>query len=321
MNFLFNGEVVDYDYYKSNNDYDLLTTNIRTTTKENHYDKSNDACGLSITNTHCSANDHHYDQSNNHSLTKVSKNSNRFHYNKSNNDNIKVSENFCKFHYDKSNNASVETILFLHGWGGNKNSFIQTINLLKQKFNIFAIALPTILKTNMAWNNELYCELVYSILRAHNIDKVIVICHSFGFRIACLLKEKINITKIVVTGGAGLKKTNIFKKIEQNNNKILLANKKFKYLYNSLASTDYKNLPNTNKQTFKKVVNTNYKNLIKFNCPMLLFWGKKDCETKLWIAKKLKQQNNAKLIVTESDHFAYLKQSALFNNAVLKFLK
>ncbi len=225
------------------------------------------------------------------------------------------------YDYYKSNNDKAQTILFLHGWGGNKNSFIQTITLLKQKFNILSITLPTILKTNMVWNNELFCELVYSILRAHYINEVIIICHSFGFRIASLLKEKINITKIVVTGGAGLKRTNIFKRIEQNNNKILLSNKNFKYSFEKIASTDYKNLPYTNKQTFKRVVNTNYKNLIKFNCPMLLFWGNRDYETKLWIAKKLKKHNNAKLIVTESDHFAYLKQSALFNNAVVEFLK
>ncbi len=221
--------------------------------------------------------------------------------------------------YKKADTA--QTILFLHGWGGNKSSFVHTIKLLKQKYNIMAITLPTILKTNMVWNNDLYCELVLSILKMHSIDEVIVVCHSFGFRIACLLKEKINITKIVVTGGAGPKKTNILKRIEQDNNKILLSNKKFKFLFEKIASSDYKNLPNTNKQTFKNVVNTNYKNLIKFNCPMLLFWGNKDYETKLWIAKKIKKLNNAKLLVTESDHFAYLKQSALFNNAVLEFLK
>ncbi len=216
---------------------------------------------------------------------------------------------------------TTQTILFLHGWGGNKFSFTQTINLLKQKFNIITITMPTIFKTNMVWDNDIYCELVFSILKAHNINEVVVVCHSFGFRIACLLKQKIKITKIVVTGGAGPKKNNIFKRIQQYNNKILLSNKKFKYLFNNIASADYKNLPYVNKQTFKNVVNTNYKNIMRFNCPMLLFWGKRDFETKLWIAKRLKKQNNARLIVTDSDHFAYLKQSALFNNAVVEFLK
>ena len=137
---------------------------------------------------------------------------------------------------------------------------------------------------------------------------------------ACFLRGKIHIEKIVVTGGAGLIKNNIFKRIEKNNNFIWL--KKDKTLFSKLASSDYKVLSPTNKITFKNIVNINTYALCKFNCPMLLFWGKHDQETPIWMAKKIAKVNkqNSKLILSDSDHFAYLFDGDYFNNEVIKFL-
>lgn len=214
-----------------------------------------------------------------------------------------------------------ETIVFLHGWGGNKSSFKSTINLLKHKFNILAVTMPTIADMAVAWNLVDYANLVLALCKLHGINSIYIVCHSFGFRVANLLKPQIEIKKIVVTGGAGLKKFSILKKLETNNNKILLMQARFKYLFNSIASDDYKALSPTNKKTFSAVVGVAFNKFCAFSCPMLLFWGKRDKETKIWIANKLKRENDAKLIVTNCDHFAYLKENARFNNEVLNFLK
>ena len=223
--------------------------------------------------------------------------------------------------YDFFNNEKSETVLFLHGWGGNKFSFSQTINLLKNQFNILSLTMPTISPTTCVWNMFDYVQLIENILSLYNINNPIVICHSFGCRVAMLLNKKIKISKIVITGGAGIKKENIFLKIIKNNNKILLKNEKFKYFFKLIASNDYLNLSSTNKETFKNVVNLNLKFASKFNCPILLFWGTKDKATPQWIAKYLKKQNNSTLLTIKSDHFAYLKENLKFNHEVLKFLK
>lgn len=215
---------------------------------------------------------------------------------------------------------SPHTILFLHGWGGDKNSFTSTINLLKSQFNILSLTMPSIHPTFESWNLQDYCNLVETVLKIHNIKSTTIICHSFGFRVACILKNFIDIKSIIVTGGAGPKKHNNFKRIQTQNNIILLQNKRFKNLFLNLASKDYISLSTTNKTTFKNIVNCNTKNFLKFNCPMLLFWGKYDKDTKFWIAKKIRKQNNATLIKTKSDHFAYLKLNSLFNYHVANFL-
>lgn len=223
--------------------------------------------------------------------------------------------------YDFINNKKNKTILFLHGWGGNKYSFSKTINLTKKNFNVLSVTLPTINTTTSIWDLFDYVELVNQILKSHSIDSVIIVCHSFGLRIAMLLNKKIKIEKIIITGGAGLKKSNIFIKTALNNNKIALKSEKFKFLFEKIASEDYQNLSLINKQTFKNVVNLNLSFATKFNCDVLLFWGRNDKSTKLWVAKKLKKTNQAELILTNSDHFAYLKENSLFNHAVLNFIK
>lgn len=211
-----------------------------------------------------------------------------------------------------------KSVLFLHGWGADKNAFASTINLLKNKFNILTLTMPTIKETSFVWSLQDYANLVLNLLKLHNIKQVYIICHSFGFRVASLIGKSFKIEKIVVTGGAGLKLNNIFKELEQNNKKIFLN--KWKFLYSSIASEDYKNLSKINKQTFKNIVNLNTKNLICFTCPMLLFWGNKDKETPPAFAKIINRHNNCKLIITKGAHFSYLKNNALFNNEVIEFL-
>lgn len=223
--------------------------------------------------------------------------------------------------YDFFDNKHNKTIIFLHGWGGNKFSFAKTINILKSEFNILTVTMPTILPTVLAWTLFDYSTLVEQICKLYNIKTCYVVCHSFGLRVATILKEKIHIEKIVITGGAGVKIFNFVKKIEQNNAKILLKNENFKFLYKNIASSDYINLSPINKTTFKNIVNLTTNNLIKFNCPMFLFWGKKDSETKPNLAKFLKRKNkNCKLKFVDSNHFAYLNCDAEFNNCCVRFL-
>lgn len=223
--------------------------------------------------------------------------------------------------YDFINNGHEKTILFLHGWGGNKDSFISTINLLKHKYNILTLTLPTTSPTITEWNMFDYVNVVHQILTTHNIFRFSIICHSFGFRITSLMNGRFNVDKIIITGGAGLKKSNFYRKIIKNNQILLLKSAKFRFLYEKIASRDYIQLSPINQKSFKNIVNLNTKNFIKFSCPIMLYWGKNDTATPLWIAKTIKRSNNATLILTNGDHFAYLNDSEYFNNQVMEFLK
>ena len=94
--------------------------------------------------------------------------------------------------------------------------------MLKNQFNILTITMPTLTPTTSTWNMFDYVQLAENILSLHHIENPIIICHSFGCRVAMLLNKKIKIKKLIITGGAGIKKENVFLKIIKNNNKILL---------------------------------------------------------------------------------------------------
>lgn len=221
--------------------------------------------------------------------------------------------------YEFIDSNSKSTIIFLHGWGGNKNSFLSTINLLKHKFNILTLTMPTVEDTIISYQLNDYKNIILYLINLHNLKNINIVCHSFGFRVATLLKEEIEIKKLVVTGGAGAKKISVLKRINLQNNIILLKQKNFNFLYDKIASSDYKNLSYNNKITFKNVVNLNTINMLKFNCSILIFWGKKDKETMPWIAKKILKLNTAKLYLLNSGHFAYLDYNSKFNHLVVNF--
>lgn len=223
--------------------------------------------------------------------------------------------------YDFINNKSNDTILFLHGWGGDKFSFKNSMNLLKLKYNILTISIPTIIPTTSVWDIYDYTELVYQIILLHSITNLIVICHSFGFRIATILNTKLKFKKLIITGGAGPKKIKKLSQIQKINAILLLKLKKYKFLYKTTASKDYISLSKINKKTFKNIVNFNSINFMKFDCPILAFWGKSDLETPLWILNHIKRNNNVKSVTVDSGHFAYITHSEQFNHEIIRFLK
>lgn len=223
--------------------------------------------------------------------------------------------------YKKSN----DTIVFLHGWGGNKNSF-NFLHCYLQNYNVLAISFPPYftktdyIDSSVSLCMQDYLEILTTILKLHNIASAHIVCHSFGFRICLMLfATSFEIKSVVVTGGAGI---NLYKNIFNNlklYNKIIW-NKKLNIVDKNL---DINMLKNTDKKTFKNIVNqdlTLYSKLIKKS--MLIFWGKYDTATPIKIANILNKHNkNSKKVIVKSDHFAYLNFHNLFTKEVLNFLK
>lgn len=232
--------------------------------------------------------------------------------------------------YEYIFNNLPKTLLLLHGWGGNKDSFAKVKKIFKSRFNILSISLPpphlyssTPTDSILALNMYDYKNIVFNILKILNLSSVIIVCHSFGLRVSLMLSTtSINIEKIVITGGAGIRlKPNFFKKLNTQFKTILL--KKHSEYFNKFASSEYVNLSYIDKQTFKNIVNKDLSQHIKnLTCPAFLFWGKKDKATPIKmfkIFKKLKPNIEYKLI-KNGTHFCYLDNSNLFIDCCDKFL-
>lgn len=223
-----------------------------------------------------------------------------------------------------------KTLLLLHGWGGNKDSFSAVKRFFKSSYNILSLSLPPLnlyqAKTDSTIPLDMYDykNIVSNILRLLNLDNVIIICHSFGFRVSLMLATtNIHIEKIIVTGGAGIKlKPNFLKKLNGQSHTILL--KSHPEYFNRFASNEYTQLSNIDRQTFKNIVNFDLTNHIKIlTCPAFAFWGKNDDATPIKMFKILKtlKPDIKYKIIPDGNHFCYLEHSSLFIDYCQQFLK
>ena len=79
-----------------------------------------------------------------------------------------------------------KTLIFLHGWGITSEIFKPIYYFLKDDFKIYDLDLPGFgnspIEKPMALKD--YAEKVYKFLKNNNIEKPIIIGHSFGGAVA-----------------------------------------------------------------------------------------------------------------------------------------
>lgn len=241
-------------------------------------------------------------------------------------------------YYEKHGNEK-NTILILPGWGNTRKTFDYIINHLKENHTIYIIDWFGFGKSSFP-DYDLtiydYTNIIREFISEEKIDNPIIIAHSFGGRIATLLKGyyKDDIKKLILIDIAGIKpKRNIFKIIKTCTYKvlkklsILIPKKKrniyLKRLFRHFASTDYKELDNNMYQTFKNIINENLKYTYKnIDIETLLIWGENDKSTPLkdgiYMKKQIKKSNL--IIYPDSGHFSYLDYPKLTNTIIDEFI-
>lgn len=228
--------------------------------------------------------------------------------------------------------GSGRAVLFLHGWEGSVLSFKCVEDELIDDFLCINIDFPPFgksqeIKADYTLND--YFEIVKRILLKHDIKKVSVVAHSFGCRVATLLATKTNLVeKMIYTGGAGIKPKMTFKKAFKKAKysfykKLVKFGIKNKSVLDKFFSDDYKKLSSKMKNTFKNIVNTDLTNMLQFiNAPVVLFWGSKDTETPLYMAKIMNKKiaDSCLIVYKDCGHFCYLEKLFEFKQVVKKFL-
>ena len=233
------------------------------------------------------------------------------------------------YQYIKNNK---ETILFLHGWGADKNSFNFFSNNLKNQFDILTIDFighGQSEQLKYVYTVYDYAVDIFRLIKKLDIKNITIICHSFGARVAILLATifNIKINKLIVIGGAGVRpRFNIFCKISIYNYKLkkwLNTKLKTNFCLDKYGSQEYKSLDKIGKQTFSNIVNFDEKKYIRLiKCLTLLIWGKMDKSTPLYMGKIYhKLIKNSKLITIEKgDHFCFLQYKDKVQYNINRFL-
>lgn len=231
-------------------------------------------------------------------------------------------------------------IIILPGWGDTKSTFNHLINILKEYYTVYIIDYPGFGNSPFP-NRDLdifdYANLIRSFIEEANINRPIIISHSFGGRISIILAGLYNIPiqKMILIDSAGIKqKKKIKLKFKQLIYKLLkkasiVLPKKIKQFYldkliNIFGSTDYKNLNPNIRNTFIKVINEDLtKYLSNINTSTLLIWGENDKDTPLDDGKlmNLNIEDSGLVIIPNASHFPYLEYPYYISKIILEFLK
>jgi len=220
------------------------------------------------------------------------------------------------------------TILFLHGWGGNADSFAPISQYFAhacdesgEPYQVLAPTLPC--PPSEVYTLEDYADDVDKFLQEHQVARCVVVAHSFGARLVAVLNARHPklFTKIVITGGAGLKpcwRLSVWLKIRWYK-----LCRRWGWQVKG-GSTDYRKLDANGKRTFQNIVNRDLTDEIKqITAPTLLVWGARDRATPLDQFRRWAQllPQSRKVLYRRAGHFAYLDCTARFIGDVMHFLR
>ena len=240
------------------------------------------------------------------------------------------------FKYYKYGNGK-KVLIILPGWGNTRKTFDFYINNLKDKFTIYIFDYPGF--GNSKFPNKVltlddYVIYIKNFIKDNNINNPYIMCHSFGCRISILLisKYRIVIDRLIIIGGAGIRRKSIIRTLRIFKYKLLKKfccfipkKKKEKYLNNLInkyASDDYKELNDLQKKTFSNIINFDLKKyIIYIYCPTILIWGEKDTSTLLKDGKYMNKRikDSALITLKKGTHFVYLEYPFYILNIIKNF--
>jgi len=220
---------------------------------------------------------------------------------------LTVNNKFFEISYEIVNPTATKDIVFLHGWGSNKDIMKNVFSKYLPNFRHIYIDLPGFGKSKNEYvltTND-YVKITEEFLKLLNSSKDIIVGHSYGGKVATLLNPK----NLVLLSSAGiLEKKSLDVKIKIFFAKVLnflgLRNitKKFR-------SKDVNTMSENMYTTFKNVVNEDFSShFSNFSNNTLIFWGEKDTATSLESGKNIANLiKKSTFISYDGDHYFFVK--------------
>lgn len=216
-------------------------------------------------------------------------------------------------------------MVFLHGWGANKDTFMFVARKLCAKYRVLLVDFAGFGESDFPpedYGVKQYANDIVCLLDILNIRRASFIAHSFGGRVAieiCAHYPKIA-DKLVLVDSAGVKPRRGFRYYFKVAIHKLLRKLGLKGLK---GSSDYSVLPNEMKPIFKRVVNYFQNDILKdIKCPTAVFWGVKDKETPMYMYKTLLRKIERSYgFLLDGGHFAYAEDAFKFFAILSTFLE
>jgi len=216
---------------------------------------------------------------------------------------IEVDGKRFDINYEILNHKNQKNIIFLHGWGSNK----EIMKCFSENFKDFRhiyIDMPGFGKSsnNYVLNTFDYAKIIDEFLKNINVSKNIIVGHSFGGKVATLLNPDL----LVLLASAGIVMPKpLSVKIKIKTYKLLknLGLSKFRKFF---ISSDAKGMSENMYETFKNVVDEDFSDIFaKYTAKVLIFGGKEDTAVPPKAIKKQGELLKSKIIMLSGNHYFF----------------
>ena len=211
----------------------------------------------------------------------------------------------------------------MHGWGADLRAFSFLADYLVNNKCVFIDfyghgASPDI---DRPMRLKDFSDGVIEVLFKEKIENAVFVGHSFGGRVAMDIASHngIYVNRLVLIDSAGI--------LPRRGPKYFFRVGLHKFLkrfgIGLKGSADYARLSDAGKATFINIVNYDQRPFLhKIKCPTAIFWGDRDKDTPMYMAKILNKNisDSALFTLTNAGHFSYLDNKG-FLPVFLKFVE
>ncbi len=211
--------------------------------------------------------------------------------------------------YEIVNPSKEKVLVFLHGWGSNKEIMKQAFGDEFKNYKHIYIDMPGFGKSSndIVLTTNDYAKIINEFLQLFTISSSLltIFGHSFGGKVATLLNPK----HLVLLSTAGILEPKPLKvKLKIKLAKIL-GILGLRGLTKAFRSDDVNQMAQNMYETFKNVVDEDFSESFKIHKgDTLIFWGQKDTATTLGSGKKINELiEGSEFYDFDGDHYFFLK--------------
>ena len=214
-----------------------------------------------------------------------------------------------------NNIESAPIMLFLHGWGSNKEVMKLAFGAYFAPYEHIYVDMPGFGNSpnTKPLHTRDYAQIVQKFLfeiSGFSTQESTLVGHSFGGKVAVLCAPK----ELILLSSAGIKVPKTF----LVRAKIMLAKmmRKCGFSGKIFRSSDVQNMNEGMYQTFKNVVDEDFSSqFAAFEGRASIFWGKNDRATPLFCGQKIAESiKKSRFFALEGDHYFFLKQGVVIQN-------
>lgn len=223
--------------------------------------------------------------------------------------NIVIDNKIFDISYEIINPSATKDIIFLHGWGSNKDIMKSAFSTYLKDFRHIYIDLPGFGKSPNEYvltTND-YVNITSEFLKLLHSSKEFIAGHSYGGKVATLLNPQ----NLILLSSAGILEEKPFDvKLKIFFAKVLnfLG---LKNITKRFRSKDVDKMSENMYATFKNVVNEDFSSYFSdFSNKAYIFWGKDDKATSLESGQKIANLiKKSTFEAFEGEHYFFIKKA------------